>query len=137
MTETTSSEETSTDETTTGTTDLGALAAGDCRELVDASAALGEAFAAPAPGSDLSQSEAFEELADRVPDEIRDDYEVLADAFSQYTDALKDVDVTAGETPSAETLQAIQQAIASIDPQEVTEASNNISAWVRANCSIG
>jgi hypothetical protein len=135
-TDETTTDETTTDETTTDDLDDGSgLASGDCRELVDASSALGQAFAAP--GSDVDESEAFDELADRVPDEIRDDYEVLADAYRSYADALQDIDIGAGETPSAEALQALQQALASVDQQAVTQATQNISTWVTANCPTG
>ena len=139
ITEPTDTDGTTTDETTTDETtdddDFSGLASEDCVELATASAGLGQAFAAP--GSDLESSEAFQELADRVPDEIRDDYQVLADAYSTYVEAIADLDLDIGETPSAETLQALQQALASIDQQAVTEASESIAAWAEENCPSG
>jgi hypothetical protein len=115
--------------------DLSGLASEDCIELATASAGLGQAFAAP--GSQLEGAEAFEELADQVPEEIRDDWQVLADAYSEYADALGDVDLSAGETPDAGALQELQQALASIDQPAVAEASESIAAWARANCPTG
>lgn len=139
ITDTTTTEDTTTEDTTTEDDatddDLSGLASEDCIELATASAGLGQAFAAP--GTELEDSEAFAELADRVPDEIRDDWQVLADAYEAYADALGDVDLSAGETPDAETLQALQQALSSIDQQAVTTASQNISEWAQANCPSG
>jgi hypothetical protein len=142
ITEPTDTDGTTTDETTDETTtdetdddDFSGLASEDCVELATASAGLGQAFAAP--GSDLESSESFQELADRVPDEIRDDYQVLAAAYSTYVEAIGDLDLDLGETPSAETLQALQQALASIDQQAVAEASESIAAWAEENCPGG
>lgn len=130
-TDDTTTDDTTTDETTTDPLEGIDFGDEDCRELVDASSALVQVFAAP--GSDLDSSEAFEELADRVPEEIRDDYQVIADTYSTL-DVLADIDTEAGETASAEDLQALLQALSSIDQQEVTEASQNITTWVTANC---
>jgi hypothetical protein len=131
-----------TDDTTEDTTDDGTttddsddpllFASEDCRELAAAASALGSAFASP--GSQVEGSEAFEELADRIPDEIEDDFQVLAEAYSSYADVIADIDIQPGEVPSAEDLQALQQALATIDQQEVTQASANITAWVTENC---
>jgi hypothetical protein len=137
ITDTTTTDETITEDTTTDDDDddLSGLASEDCLELAAASAGLGQAFATP--GSDFEGEDAFRELADDVPDEIRDDWQILADAYSDYAEALADIDLSAGETPDAETLQEIQQAIASIDQASVTEASNNIAAWAQQNCPSG
>jgi hypothetical protein len=135
LTDTTTTDETTTEDTTTDDDDLSGLASEDCLELAAASAGLGQAFATP--GSDFEGEDAFRELADDVPDEIRDDWQILADAYSDYAEALADIDLSAGETPDAETLQEIQQAIASIDQASVTEASNNIAAWAQQNCPSG
>jgi hypothetical protein len=139
----TTTEDTTTEDTTTEDAteddatddDLSGLASEDCIELATASAGLGQAFAAP--GSELEAADAFEELADRVPDEIRDDWQVLADAYETYAEALGDVDLSGGGTPDAETLQALQQALSSIDQQAVADASRNVSEWAQANCPSG
>jgi hypothetical protein len=136
VTITTETDTTDPGETTDTTTDtLGSFDFDDedCRELADASSAVGQLFAAP--GSELDESEAFEQFADRVPDEIRDDYQVLADAFAEYREALADLDIGQGETPSAEDVQAIVQALSSIDQPAVSAATQNISAWVTENCT--
>ena len=79
-------------------------------------------------------SEVFDELAEQVPEEIRDDYQVLADNFKEFADALKGVDLASGKTPDAETLAKLQEAATSLDSAEVQQASKNIEAWAQANC---
>lgn len=131
-------EDTETDGTETDETDTDAgdgLATGECQELVDASTQLSQAFGAAGTSGDLGDSsEFFEEFADRAPDEIQGDFQILAEAYSEYADALGDVDLQSGETPSADDLQALQEALSSIDQAEVTAASQRISEWATANC---
>jgi len=105
---------------------------GECAEFAGLGAKLQSAFGV---GGDVdSASEVFDELADRVPEEIRDDYRVLADNFKQFADALEGVDLTSGETPSPETLAKLQEAAAAMDQPEIQQASDNIEAWVQENC---
>ena len=129
--------DTTTEETTTEETDdLGDLASGECQELIAASSAFSQAIgSAGAATGDLDDvSEVFDELADSAPEEIRADFEVLAEAYEAYADVLGDVDVEPGEVPDAEALAALQQAIASIDQADVAAASQRISTWATANC---
>lgn len=134
-----------TDETTDDTdtdadtdTDVsGGLLSGDCLELVNASAALGLALSGTA-GDDLDDAGTFfDEFADRAPDEIRADYQVLADAYRAYLDAFADIQLEEGQVPSAEQLQALQQALASVDAEAVSAASQRISVWAQASCPTG
>src|SRR5918992_228184 len=61
-------------------------------------------------GADLEETEAFlNEFADNAPEEIRGDFEVIADSYAKIADALGDVDVTSGETPSPEALEKLQE----------------------------
>jgi hypothetical protein len=59
---------------------------------------------------------------------------VLADNFKEFADALQGVDLSSGETPSPEVLAKLQEAAANMDEPAVQEASQNIEAWVQANC---
>ena len=135
----TTTDETTTDETTneaneddTGDFDV---ASGECRELVDASAQLSQAFGAAGQDGDLGDvSELFDEFAANAPDEIRDDFATLAEAYASYADVLEDIDVDPGETPDAEALAQLQSALAAVDQQEVTAASQRISDWAEENC---
>jgi hypothetical protein len=136
--------ETTTDETTTdgamtdetATTDLGELASGECLELAQAGQALGAALsAAGTSGSELDESsEAFQDFVDKAPEEIRADVQVLAEAYAKYADVLQDVDLQAGETPSAEDALKLSQALSAIDQAEVSAASERVAAWANENC---
>ena len=134
-TDETTTEETTTDETTTEetTTDGSGLASGECEELVNASAELAQAFAAAGGTGDFGQASDFFDRFE-APDEIRADFRILADAYAQYAEALQDIGLESGQTPTAEQLQQFQQALTSIDEPNVTAASERISAWVNQNC---
>ncbi len=137
--ETTTSDTTTSDETTTDgstdTTDLsGILGDEDCLALASVGATMAQAFAG-ASGSTNDNSAELEDLASKVPDEIKADVQVLAQAFATYSAKLKDIGVEAGKTPTADQLQQLQAAIASLDQQELTAASQRIEAWSKKNCS--
>jgi hypothetical protein len=134
-TTTTTTEDTATtDDTATDTsssTDIGALT-GKCAEL----AGLGTKLASAMGGQDAgveNVSKLFDELADEVPDEIKADWQVLAENFGKIAEALKGVDLTSG-TPDPETLAKLQALSATLDSQKVQQASAHIEAWVTQNC---
>jgi maltose-binding protein MalE len=136
--ETTTSDTTTSDETTTDgstdTTDLsGILGDEDCLALASVGATMAQAFAGASGSTDNSAE--LEDLASKVPDEIKADVQVLAQAFATYSAKLKDIGVEAGKTPTADQLQQLQAAIASLDQQELTAASQRIEAWSKKNCS--
>jgi hypothetical protein len=133
-TETTTTESTSTEDTSTGTTDLsGILNDKDCLALAGVGATIAQAFSGATGGN--ANTEELQQLVDKVPDEIQADVQTLADAFGQYAAKLKDIGIKSGSTPSAAQLQQLQAAIASLDQQKLTAASNHIEAWAKDNCS--
>lgn len=114
------------------------LTPGDCQELSNASTAFTQALGAAGSGTDLGDAaDAFEAFADRVPGEIRDDYQTLADAFATYAEALREIDLEPGTAPSPEQAAELAQAFASIDQQRVAAASERISTWSSTNCPGG
>jgi hypothetical protein len=134
-TDTTTTEDTATTDDmatdTSSSTDIGALT-GKCADL----AGLGTKLASAMGGQDAGVedvSKLFDELADEVPDEIKADWQVLADNFGKIAEALKGVDLTSG-TPDPETLAKLQELSATLDSQEVRQASAHIEAWVTQNC---
>jgi hypothetical protein len=132
--DTTTDEATTTDDGSTDTTDLsGILADEDCSALIAAGASIAQAFSG-ATGSDDNSAE-LEALADKVPDEIQADVQTLAEAYAEYAAKLQDIGIATGATPTADQLQQLQAAIASIDQQEVTAASERLSTWAQQNCS--
>jgi hypothetical protein len=136
-TETTTDETTTEDTTTDGTTpDLsGVFADEDCLALVAAVASFSQAFAGVTSSSD--ETTAFQELADKVPDEIAADVQVLAEAYADYAAELQDIGIEAGAAPTAEQLQQLQTALASFDQDAVSEASQRLSTWAQTNCPSG
>ncbi len=127
-----------TEETTTGddSDDFDDLASGECRDLVEAGQKLSQAFGAAAPTDEDYDdvSEFFDEFADNAPEEIRADFQVLAEAWEVYAEVLPDLRVEPGETPDPEALQKLQEATAQLDQQELTAASERIEAWTTENC---
>jgi hypothetical protein len=124
-------EETTTEETTTDDSGLAALT-GKCAEL----AGLGSKLAAAMGGQDAgvaNVSRLFDELADEVPDEIKADWQVLAQNFQKIAEALQGADLSSG-TPDAATLAKLQKLATTLDSQEVQQAAAHIEAWTKKNC---
>ena len=69
-----------------------------------------------------------------VPDEIKDDYQVIAQNFAKIAEALKGVDLTSGQTPSPEALAKLQELSKTMNSAEVQQASQHIEAWVKEHC---
>lgn len=125
-----STETTSTD--TGSSIGTGALS-GECKQL----AQLGEKFSASLAGQsgDLGDvAKAFDQLAGQVPDEIKPDFEVLAENYKKIAEALKGVDVQSGKAPTADQAAKLQQALTSIDNTKVQEAVTHLEAWAQKNC---
>ena len=132
--ETTTSEDTTTSEETTDTdVDASAILGDeDCLKL----ASIGATFAQAVTGAtDEEATEAFQNLVDDVPDEIKADVQVLADWFAEYTAKVKDIGIQAGQTPTAAQVQELMTALASTNQDEVSAASERLSTWASENCS--
>jgi hypothetical protein len=132
-TETTATTETEATETEPTSTAGGFVASGKCKELAESA----QEFQADFTSGDVDFQEAadrFQEFADEVPDEIQDDVQTLADAFSKYADALEGVDLTS-TNPDPAALQKLQELSQEIDQEKVSQASQNVAAWVQKNCS--
>ena len=85
--------------------------------------------------TDLQEaSKIFDEIADQVPDEIKADYQVIAENFKKIAEALKGVDLTSGQAPSPEALAKLQELSTSMDSPKVQQATQHIEAWVKKNC---
>jgi len=129
--ETTSADPTEDVETVPETTDeeLGELG-GECAELAGIGSRLAQSLTGQT-GDLGAAADALDEIAEQVPEEISDDYAVIAANFEKIAEALEGVDLS---SPNAETVEKFQQATASLDSEEVTEATANVQAWVTANC---
>ncbi len=117
VTETTSSEETSTETTSTETsggteTTSEAGLTGKCQDLVEANQRFGEAAASAGSGdsSDLDSTvAAFNALAEQPPDDLKDDFEALADVMADYAAAFADLDLEPGAAPTAAQITKLSQ----------------------------
>ena len=108
----------------------------NCKEFTE----LGQKVSAALSGTDVDADETKEllnEFADEAPEEIRDDFGVIADAYSKIADALEDLQLDPGETPNAEDALKLQEIAGEIDQAELTEANTNITTWVSENCQAG
>ncbi len=131
--DTTTDEETTTEESTDEDADVSEILDDeDCIALAGVGATIAQAFAGAS--GDTSATAELEELVDKVPDEIRADVRTLAAGFAEYADKLQDIGIEGGGTPTAEQVQELQAAIASLDQEELTAASNRLEAWARENC---
>lgn len=143
-TDTTVQEETTTDETATDqtTTDEGTTQASDlsftskdCLAFIGATAAVGQAFSGVT--GDVDQSKFFTGYADRVPDDIKTDFQTLADGGAAAAAAYAKLNLAPGETPSATQLLQYQADLGAIDQEEFSAASERISAWTTEVCPSG
>jgi hypothetical protein len=128
-TTTDTSEDTTTDDGSGATGDFD-FADEDCQALLGVGATIAAAFS----GTSGANTEELEELASKAPDEIQADVETLAQAFTAYAEKLQDIGIDAGVTPTAAQVQELQTAIASLDQEELTAASQRIEAWAQDNC---
>jgi hypothetical protein len=85
-------------------------------------------------------AEYFQEFASRAPDEIRDDMQVITDAFSGFFDALAELDVDFTDPSSMASLtpaqiQQLEDAAEMMGTDAVDEAGDNINAFFERECS--
>jgi hypothetical protein len=80
-------------------------------------------------------SKVFASMADEVPEELRDDFEALADAFAAYGEALEGIDIKAGTVPNAAQVAKLEAAAKAFDQQAVDKASTTIEGWIQDNCA--
>ncbi len=73
-------------------------------------------------------------LRDKTPEDIRPDFETLADAFGEISGALKGVDLSGGQTPDAATLAKLLKLSQKFQDPKFTTAMDNIETWATKNC---
>lgn len=142
-TETTKTDVTTTEDTaTTPAPDENALAdilgSEECASLIGISSAFAQAAGGAGEGLEQSQK-LFEEFAAKAPEDIRDDFAVIAEAWTAIVEVYADAGISAGEPPDAEAIAKLQQASEELgrklDDVKFQEASQNISTWVADNCT--
>ncbi len=132
-TETTTTEDEDTDTTETSALGDDFATSENCREFAEVGSRLSEAFTG-AGSTDLDEaSDAFAELTASAPAEIKDDFQVIADAYNKLADALQGVDLSS-TNPDPQALAKLAQASQELDQAKLTQASTNISTWAQENC---
>ena len=144
-TEETTTEETTTDETSTeasGDTDtttspLSFISNDNCRKFVQFATDFSQALSGTGDTDIQAAADEMNSFADEAPDDIKDDFKTLAEYYSKIADALDGVDLSSGQTPSADTIAKLAQLSQEIDATKAAEAGQNISTWTQANCTNG
>ena len=136
-TEEATTEEATTEAATTEATTTAALgglvASGKCKDLQNLGQKYSSALSGSGAGTDLKKTaQVIQEFADDAPSEIKADFQVVADYMSKVADVAGNL--KPGQTPDPATLQKLQKLATSIDTQKLTQASQNITAWVAKNC---
>jgi hypothetical protein len=108
----------------------------NCKELVELGAKTAAALSGTDPDAETTQN-LLDAYAEEAPEEIRADFEVIADAYGKMAEALEDVQVSPGETPDAEATAKLQEIVSSLDTAELEQANTNITNWVNTNCKAG
>ncbi len=96
-------------------------------------------LAASGTGTDVDFEEvgnSFQEIADNAPDELSDDFELLADFYVQYGPVVQKMAASGGQ-PDQETLAELQEIVQGLDQAKFAEALTNISTYFQEECGIG
>jgi hypothetical protein len=135
-TETTEETDTSSETTEeTDTTSANPFASEDCLQLANIGAKFSEAMSGQDATANLDTTSAFfDELVSQAPDEIKDDLATLASAWKEIASALKDVDLSSGQTPSPETIAKLQELGNKFNTPELQKASQHLQQWATDNC---
>jgi hypothetical protein len=139
-TDVTTTEASGSDDTSAEDVDLGDFT-GECADFAEAFAnagsAIGSAFSGTGTADDLEAlGDYFAEVGDQMPDEIKGDFEVFADAYTEFAQAMADADIDFSD-PSAmdpEQLAQLEAVSEAFSAPEVQEASDNISAYMEEHC---
>ena len=122
---------------TTGTAGSSFASSENCQEFVQFASAVATALSGTGDTDLQAAADALQKYADEAPEEIQDDFQVLADAYSKLAEAFEGVDMSSTEAPSPEVLARISKVSSEIDTAKLTAASANISAWTTENCTGG
>lgn len=118
-----------------------ALADADCLEYANSFAGF-----TPEPGQPLSSSnftkiaDFMESVADKVPNEISDDFRVLGNAYRNFAEGAGDLDFSnpaAVNNITPEQLQRMEESLKKLDTEEVRTAAANIERFVQEHCPEG
>ena len=120
--------------------DGASLTDADCRQYAEAFQNIPDATDPESLDSIGDLADILDEAADQVPDEISDDFRVIADAYRSFSDAMADLDfdLTDPESMAAmgpEDIAALEEAGQAFDSEEIETAGQNIDAFLAENCT--
>jgi hypothetical protein len=99
------------------------------------STGLAEAFSGTLDDEALQvAADQLQAMADAAPDEIRDDFRIIADALAAFYTAFGEIDYQAGATPTPEQAEQLAALAETFDNDAFDQASQNIEAWFEGNC---
>jgi len=83
-----------------------------------------------------NETRQLQALADAAPEEIKDDFQAVASAFADFTQALatSGYDPGSGKPPTALQIAALAAAAKVFDTGKLKAAAQHLSAWAQSNC---
>ncbi len=122
----------------------GAFGSSDCAAFVGAfvgaSSAIGSAFSGTGDTSDLKEvADYFNEVTDKLPKDIRADFMVFAEAYSDFAAAMADlkIDFSKPESMNPEALAKLEELGNTFEDPKVKQASERVEAYIDAECGSG
>jgi hypothetical protein len=103
-----------------------------CAQLTSLANRVSAAFQNTNPKNIQQNARILKQFADQTPDEVRPDFELLADDVQKIADSLHGVKNPNSPTPAER--QKIQQAAGSIDQAKLQTAIRHITVWSQKNC---
>jgi hypothetical protein len=103
-----------------------------CKELTTLANRVSAAFSNTNAKNIQKNARILKQFADQTPDEIRPDFELLADDVQKIADSLHGVKNPNSPTPAER--QKIQQAASTINQAKLSAAIRHITAWSQKNC---
>jgi hypothetical protein len=121
--------------TSTTTAKAPRLPANECRRLTTLAAKMGQAFTGRTPAADTrAYADFLQQLAKTAPADIRDDFRVLADAYTKIADAVGAIFTKPGATPTPDQLKKLNDVGKDLNQGAITRAAGNVNAWLQQGC---
>jgi hypothetical protein len=99
------------------------------------STGLTEAFSGTLDDEALqAAADQLQAMSDAAPDEIKDDFRMIADALAAFYTAFGEIGYQPGATPTPEQAEQLAALAEAFDNDAFDEASQNIEAWFEGNC---
>jgi hypothetical protein len=80
--------------------------------------------------------EIYDDAIERAPDEIRDDFQRLRDAFRDYVDTLEELGVEDGDVSGITDPEQIARLTEIFSDPEISEATDRVSTYITEVCGL-